>query len=89
MQVVASLAAVERDNDFFGIIPDNFFEREIGVHPHHPKGVLSETHRRILQQSGALSNIFVLSKALYFMYGCDEEVEKVVLGEFSLKQEDS
>ena len=36
-----------------------------------------------------MTNIFVISKALYFMYGCDEEIEKVVLGEFSLKQDDS
>jgi hypothetical protein len=27
-----------------------------------------------------MSNIFVLSKTLFFMYGCDEEIEKVVLG---------
>lgn len=80
MDILVSLAAIEQDNNFFGIVPDNFFEREIGVHPHYPKGILSEIHRRILEQSGALHNIFILSKALYFMYGCDEEVEKVVLG---------
>lgn len=31
----------------------------------------------------------MLSKALYFMYGCSDEIEKIVLGEFSLQQEDS
>lgn len=51
--------------------------------------MLSETHRRILKESGCVENIFVLSKALYFMYGCSDEVEKIVLGEFSLQQEDS
>lgn len=46
---MTSLAAVEQAKNLFGIIPDNFFEREISVYPHHPKGVLSETHRRILE----------------------------------------
>jgi hypothetical protein len=36
-----------------------------------------------------VENIFVLSKVLYFLYGCSLEVEKVVLGEFSLCQPDS
>lgn len=70
------------------MIPDSFFEREIGVYPEKGR-VLSATHLRIVREFGSIRNIFVLSKALYFIYGCNDEIEKMVLSEFSLQQEDS
>lgn len=87
-QILASLAAVEGKNDLYGIIPDDFFEREINVYPDKSR-TLSDTHLRILKEFGSLTNIFVISKALYFMYGCSEDVERMALSEFSLHQEDS
>jgi hypothetical protein len=73
LQILSSLGAVEGKNDLYGIIPDNFFEQEISVDPDQSR-TLSDTHLRILKEFGSLSNIFVISKALYFMYGCSEDV---------------
>ena len=89
LQIMRSLAAVEVDKNLFGLVPEDYFDRKIGVHPRATRGILSGKHRSILQNNADITNIFVVSKALYFIYGCDEQIEKVVLGEFSLKQPDS
>lgn len=71
LQIISSLAAVEQDNNLFGIIPENYFDRPVGVYHSHPRGMLSEKHRKIIETNGSMTNIFVISKSLFFMYGCD------------------
>lgn len=80
LEIIITLANIEQTNNLCGMIPPDFYDREIGVYPSTQKGMLSEAHRCLLERSATIGNIFVLSKVLYFMYGCDEEIEKVVLG---------
>jgi DNA-binding cell septation regulator SpoVG len=48
LQIIKSLAAVEGRNDLYGVIPENFFEEEIGVYPEKTK-TLSSSHLRIVK----------------------------------------
>jgi hypothetical protein len=44
------LAEIEQENNFFGIIPEDYFKEKIGVKIKTNRGVLSTKHRQILEK---------------------------------------
>ena len=80
LKVIESLAAIEEGQEFSGLIPTKYFAHRITFDPKWP---ISEKHKAIIKRSGSSTNIFIISKVLFFLYGMNSNMEKRVLEEFA------